>query len=96
VDVAAGAQHAQALGAHGGEVRAARQEGHVRPDLGQRRAEGPADAAGADHCDAHGVVPCPVHFARAKASVDFARRSIGGDAMSRNAGLPDGALRPHS
>ena len=51
VDVAARAKHLRPLGAHRRQVRAAREEGHVRAGLRQRRPERPADAAGADYRD---------------------------------------------
>jgi hypothetical protein len=38
------------------EMRAARDEGHIRPGAGERGAIGSADAAGADHGDAHPIL----------------------------------------
>jgi hypothetical protein len=36
---------------------AARNEDHIRPGLGERGTIGSADAAGADHGDAHPILP---------------------------------------
>src|SRR5262249_58046989 len=44
---------AQPVLAHRREMCAARNEGHIRPGLGERGAIAPADTAGADHGDAH-------------------------------------------
>jgi hypothetical protein len=48
---------AKSVLAHRREMRAARDKGHIRPGLGERSAVGPADAAGADHRDAHPTPP---------------------------------------
>src|SRR5713101_1053273 len=42
--------------AHCREMGAARDEGHIRTGLGERSAVGPANAAGADHRDAHPIL----------------------------------------
>ena len=39
------------------EMGAARDKGHVRPISGERGAIGPADTAGADHGEAHEILP---------------------------------------
>ena len=53
--VAARALNFQAIALHGGEMRAARDEGDVGARLGQRRAKPASDAAGADNRNTHGV-----------------------------------------
>ena len=44
----------QASALHGGEMRAARDEGDIGARLRQRRAESPTDPAGADNRNTHG------------------------------------------
>src|SRR5262249_44543323 len=41
------------------EMGAARDKGHIRPGLGEGGAIGTADAAGADHRNAHTILPIP-------------------------------------
>jgi len=57
MDVAAGAQNLQASAFHGGQMRAARDEGDVGTGFRERRAETASDAAGADNRDPHGATP---------------------------------------
>ena len=55
--VAARALDFQSLALHGGQMRAARDEGDIRARLRQRRAKAAANAAGSDYRNTHGIFP---------------------------------------
>ena len=55
--LAAAALNSQALALHGGQVRAARDEGDVGAGFCQRHAKSASDSAGADNCNTHGFSP---------------------------------------
>jgi hypothetical protein len=54
MDVAARALNLQTLALHGGQMRAARDEGDVGACFRQRRTKSASDAAGADNRNPHG------------------------------------------
>src|SRR5690348_789549 len=78
----------QAVLTHRREVGAARDKGHIRPGLVQRGAIGPANAAGADHRDAHistSKLHCP--------SPPFRGEREGPDPKGWEGGVGDAAVR---